>query len=95
MLFIENMNLIKLVCEIFTSYQNAFWFFFQASEEGKSDNDNDFKISWATCCSRTILDSAKRTKYKNFWDQNLFTSPQLFSFLSNLFLYSRNKLSQK
>ena len=46
-LFIENMNLMKLVCAIFTLYQNAFCFFLQASEEGKSDNDNDFKISWA------------------------------------------------
>ena len=44
-LFIENMNLMKLVCAIFTLYQNAFCFFLQASEEGKSDNDNDFKIS--------------------------------------------------
>ena len=46
-LFIENMNLMKLVCAIFTLYQNAFCFFLQASEEGKSDNDNDFKLSWA------------------------------------------------
>ena len=35
---------MKLVCVIFTLYQNAFCDFFQASEEGKSDNDNDFKI---------------------------------------------------
>ena len=35
---------MKLVCAIFTSYQNAFCYFFQASEEGKSDYDNDFKI---------------------------------------------------
>ena len=40
-----NMNLMKLVSAIFTLYQNAFWYFFQASEESKSDNDNDFKIS--------------------------------------------------
>ena len=33
-LFIENMNLLKLVCAIFTLCQNAFCFFFQASEEG-------------------------------------------------------------
>ena len=43
MFFVENMNLIKLVCAIFTLYQNAFCYFFQASEEGKSDNDNNFK----------------------------------------------------
>ena len=55
MLLIENMNLMKLVCAIFTLYQNSY--FFQASEESKSDDDNDFKISWATYCSRTILDS--------------------------------------
>ena len=36
---------MKLVCAIFTLYQNAFSYFFQASEEGKSDNDNDLKIS--------------------------------------------------
>ena len=41
--------------------------FFQASEEGKSDFDNDLKISWVTYCSKTILDSAKETKL-NFWD---------------------------
>ena len=34
---------MKLVCVIFTLYQNAFCYFFQASEEGKSDNDNDLK----------------------------------------------------
>ena len=56
--FIENMNLMKLVCAIFTLYQNAFGYFFRALEEGKSDDDNDFKISWATYCIRTILDSA-------------------------------------
>ena len=42
-----------------------FCYFFQVSEEGKSDNDNDFKISWATNCSGTILD--KQTKW-NLWD---------------------------
>ena len=36
---------MKLVCAIFPLYQNVFCCFFQASEEGKSDNDNDFKIS--------------------------------------------------
>ena len=40
-----NMNLMKLVSAIFTLYQNAFWYFFQASEESKSGNDNNFKIS--------------------------------------------------
>ena len=36
---------MKLVCVIFTLYQSAFCYFFQASEEGKSDdNNNDFKI---------------------------------------------------
>ena len=67
MLLIENMNLMKLVCAIFTLYQNAVRYFFQASEEGKSDDADDFKISWATYYSRTILDSAKQTKW-NFWD---------------------------
>ena len=38
-------------------------YFFQASEEGKSDNNNDFKRSWAAYCSRTILDSVKQTKW--------------------------------
>ena len=37
------MNFMKLVFTIFTLYQNAFCYFFRASEEGKSDNDNDFK----------------------------------------------------
>ena len=85
-----------LVCAIFTLYQNMFCFLFQASEEGKIDNNkNDFKISFASYCSRAILDSAKQTRW-HLWDQNLFTSSsQLFSLLSNLFLYSRNKLSQK
>ena len=52
---------MKLVSAIFTLYQNVFYFF-QASEKGKTDNNNDFKISWATYCSRTILDSAKQAK---------------------------------
>ena len=43
-LFIVNINLTKLVCAIFTLYQNAICYLLQASEEGKSDNDNDFKI---------------------------------------------------
>ena len=72
---------MKLVCAIFMLYQNVFCYFFQASEEDKSDNDNVFKISRATYCSRVILD--------------IFKSSQLFSLLSNLFLYSRNNLSQK
>ena len=72
---------MKLVCAIFMLYQNVFCYFFQASEEDKSDNDNVFKISRATYCSRAILD--------------ISTSSQLFSLLSNLFLYSRKKLSQK
>ena len=37
------MNLMKLVCTIFTLYQIAFCCFFQASEKGKNNNDNDFK----------------------------------------------------
>ena len=57
------MNLMKLVCVTSTLYQIAAYYFFQASEEGKTDNDNDFKISWATYSSRTILDSAKQTKW--------------------------------
>ena len=36
---------MKLVCAIFTLYKNAFCYFLQASQEGKSGNDNDFKIS--------------------------------------------------
>ena len=35
---------MKLVRAMFTLYQNAFCYIFQASEEGKTDNDNDFKI---------------------------------------------------
>ena len=42
------------LCNI-TFYQNAFCYFFQASVEDKSDNDNDFKISWDTYCRRAIL----------------------------------------
>ena len=80
-LFIEDVNLMKLFCAIFTLYQNVFCYFFQASKDGKSDNNNDFKISWATYCSRTIL--------------GIFTSSQLFLLLSNLFLYSWNNLFQK
>ena len=34
------MNLMKLVCAIFALYQNVFCYFFQVSEEGKSDNYN-------------------------------------------------------
>ena len=56
------MNLMKLVCAIITLYQNAFCYFFQAPEERKTDNDNDFKISLAIYCGRTILHSAKQTK---------------------------------
>ena len=50
-LFIENMNFMKLVSAIFTLYHNAFWYFLQVSEENKSDNDNNFKISLATYCA--------------------------------------------
>ena len=42
--------------------KNAFCYFFQASEEWKSDNDNELKIFWVTHMSRTILDSAKQPK---------------------------------
>ena len=38
------MCLMKLVCELITWYQNVFCYFFQVSEEGKTDNDNDIKI---------------------------------------------------
>ena len=34
------MNLMKLVCAIFTLYQIAFGYFFQVSEEGKTDDNN-------------------------------------------------------
>ena len=43
MLFIENMNLMMLVCAIIV-IPMAFCYFFQASEDTKSDNDNNFKI---------------------------------------------------
>ena len=33
---------MKLDCIIFALYQIAFGSFFQASDEGKIDNDNDF-----------------------------------------------------
>ena len=36
------MNLMNLVCTIFTLYQIAFCYFFQATEKGKTDNDIDF-----------------------------------------------------
>ena len=42
------------------------FYFFQASEEGKSDNDNDYKTSWTIYCSRTILDSVKQTKCRHY-----------------------------
>ena len=35
---------MKLVCAMITLCQNAFCYFFQASEESKSDTNNDFKI---------------------------------------------------
>ena len=35
--------------------KNGFGYFFQVSEEGKSDNDNELKIFWVTYKSRTIL----------------------------------------
>ena len=38
MKILTRVNLIKLVCAIFTLCQIAFCYFFQASEEGKSDN---------------------------------------------------------
>ena len=88
------MNLMKFVCAIFTLYQNIFCCFFQASEKGKSEDDNENKTSCATYCSRAILDSSKQTK-SNFGNENLFTFSQLFLLLSNLFLNSQNKLSQK
>ena len=44
MLFIENLNVMKLVQ--YSRYTKIPCIkFFQASEEGKSDNDNDFKTS--------------------------------------------------
>ena len=44
----ENMNFMKLLYAIFMLYQNDFCYSFQVSEEGQSDNDGDFKMSWAT-----------------------------------------------
>ena len=38
------MNLMKLDCAKFTLHQKAFCYFFQVSEEGKSENDKGFKI---------------------------------------------------
>ena len=88
------MHLMKLVCAIFPLYQNVFCCFFQASEEGKSDNDNDFKISWATYCSTTILDCT--IKQNEIFEIRIFSHPlNFFSLLSNLILYSQNKLSRK
>ena len=37
------MNLMKLDCAKFTLHQKAFYLF-QVSEEGKSENDKDFKL---------------------------------------------------
>lgn len=37
-------------------YQNAFCYFLQASEEGKNDNDIDFRVFWASYSEKTILD---------------------------------------
>ena len=42
---------------------NCLFLFISGLKEGKTDNANDFKMSWATYCSRTILDSAKQTKW--------------------------------
>ena len=38
------MNLMQLVCAIFTLYHNVFCYFLQASQDGKSDYNNGFKI---------------------------------------------------
>ena len=67
------MSLTRLVCAIFMLYQNVFCYFFKTAEEGKSDNDNDFKIY----CSRTILDSAKQTKCEIF-EIRIFSHPLSF-----------------
>ena len=40
---------------------------FRPQKSARSNKDNDFKISWATYYSRTILDSEKQTKW-NLWD---------------------------
>ena len=69
------MNLMKLVCAIFTLYQNTFCYFFQASEESKTDNANDLKISWATYCKRTVL---LLKKQKDIFEFRIFSHPLNF-----------------
>ena len=69
------MNLKKLVCAIFTLHQNAFCYFFQASEESKTDNDNDLKRSCATYCKRAIL---LLKKQKDIFEFRIFSHPLNF-----------------
>ena len=68
MLFAENMNLIKLVCAIFTLYQNAFCYFFQASEEGKSDNDKNFKDTHRGKASSNITPALTKSANMGIWN---------------------------
>ena len=76
MFFVENMNLIKLVCAIFTLYQNAFCYFFQASEEGKSDNDNNFKDTHRGKASSNTTPALTKIANMGIWDVG--TTNQLF-----------------
>ena len=81
LLKIWRINLMKSVCAIFTLYQIAFCYFFQASEEDKTDNDNHFKISWATYWSKTILDSAKQNDILEF---RIFSHPLFWQPLNGM-----------
>ena len=87
---------IKLACAMFTLYQNAFCYFFQASEESKSDNNNDFKVSWATYCSRTILRAINQQN--EIFVIRIFSHPLNFlnfHLISVIYLYTQGKSSPK
>ena len=65
--WVTNTFYCKYEVNLCNIHPNDFWYFPQVSEDSKSDNNNDFKICWATSCSRTILDSAKQAKW-NLWN---------------------------
>ena len=79
MLFIENMNLMKLVCTKFTLYQNAFFYFFQDSEEDKSGMITTLKYLE----SPIVVEQLKIVLNK----QKKFLSLESFHMLSTFFTF--------
>ena len=51
------------LCDIHVTPKCLLLFLSGIRGEGKSDNDNGFKIFWATYCSSTIINSVKQTKW--------------------------------